>query len=143
MMRLMIFYALLLTSNLALADGPNACVSDGQQIALRGIATQIPLKMADGQMNTVWVITTDAPVCINEKNSTNSIKNRAQVRQFQVMGFPPPAGEPIELTGKISTGNSLNTYVVPDALRVINGRKLGSKNSLSIAEKTPSRTNAN
>ncbi|MEP7101912.1 MAG: hypothetical protein ABI781_15485, partial [Burkholderiales bacterium] len=99
------------------------CLHDGTRdrsvVTLQGKVDQEQLGMADGSVRTVWILVTSTPTCVQDPGEP-----RTMVKRVQVFGDPPPTEVPIELTGRLSTGNFSQSYAAPNALWVTKGRKL-------------------
>jgi len=109
------------TPNVTPANG--RCYDNGDVITLRGTASPQSLTLANDAVSTVWVLTTDKPICI-VRSSGDSAPQTANVLRLQIIGSPPPVDVIIELKGKLSTGNDSQYYAEPDAIEVISGRRV-------------------
>jgi hypothetical protein len=118
-------------------EGTAKCYRDADVVTLRGIAYPQSLKMADGSVKVVWILTTKNPVCVVQSLPWDDAPRRANVTRVQVIGTPPPAGATLELRGKLSTGNVTQSYAEMTAIEVTSGRRIGTAPSTA-----PSRNNA-
>lgn len=101
-----------------------ACYKDGASVTLQGNAVRQYMKMGDDSTKGVWVLALDEPVCVIDKETSEDVQGRLMVSRVQLIGMPPPEGVSLLLTGKLSTGNLSQYYIVPTALWVKSGRKL-------------------
>ncbi|MGA2989546.1 MAG: hypothetical protein ABSD88_03645 [Candidatus Korobacteraceae bacterium] len=102
------------------------CYNDGDSVSLRGVASPVMLKMANGTVSKVWVLTTETPVCVMEQAPWNDAPKQITVLRVQVIGSAPPLGSAVELKGKLSTGNITQYYAEPTAITVTSGRKISA-----------------
>jgi hypothetical protein len=102
------------------------CHHDDEIVALQGRAAPRALRLANGTVNTVWVLVTDQPVCVSQVTPTEDSPVVGMISRFEIIGQPPPADTEIELTGKLSTGNLTQYYAEPNALTVTSGRKIAA-----------------
>jgi len=107
-----------------IVEAATICLHDGERVTLQGIASSAHLTMANGSATTVWVIEIQDGICVDQPTAESQEGGRATIRRFQVIGPPPPPGVPIELIGTLSTGNVTQSYAVPNAIKVLSGRKL-------------------
>ena len=105
------------------------CYHDRDVVKLRGTVSSRPLSMADRSIKTVWILSTDTPVCVVETLPWTSATPKAKVSRFQIEGSPPPADTTIELTGKLSTGNVTQYYAEQNAIEVTQGRRVPNTNA--------------
>jgi hypothetical protein len=127
-LKMIVSCALLLASNFALAGGTPPCFINGQEITVKGIATQVPIpqRTADGNTGSVWVLNIDPPICVSEYFAGSTKMNSANIVQIQIIGSPPPPEQIVELTGKLSTENYSENFAIPDAIRVTTGKRLST-----------------
>ncbi|TDK67562.1 hypothetical protein [Sapientia aquatica] len=122
--------AALLFSSLSLAATPAHCINNADDVVLRGTATKEPLKMSDGRVISVWILTTETAVCIYEFNDTDTLKKSpVNVSRIQILGAAPPTGVLIELHGMLRTGNFTPYYAVPNSISVSSGIRVRKKSA--------------
>jgi hypothetical protein len=114
---------LLATLGMGAANAAN-CYRNGETVTLQGNAVRQYMKMGDDSTKGVWVLALDEPVCVIDKETSEDTQGRLMVSRVQLIGTPPPEEVSLELTGKLSTGNLSQYYIVPTALWVQKGRKV-------------------
>ena len=117
--------ALIICSALPALAAP--CFENGEVITVRGTASEQNFASAAGGAQDLWILSIDQPICVTE--TLVGEVSQHTISRLQIVGMPPPANLPIELKGKLSTGNDTEFYAEPTLLQVISGRRLASANS--------------
>lgn len=102
------------------------CFRDDSVVTLQGTASAQTLTLANGSAKTVSVLDLATPICAIENVDPTHLNQNTQISRIQVIGVPPPLGVPIELTGRLSTGNFTQYDAVPTAITVAKGRRVTS-----------------
>lgn len=124
------------TAALAQTDSAavSGCFKEGDVVTIQGTATAQSLELADGSLKNVWVLVANKPFCILDSVTAPSAPHAMSVSRFQIIGQPPPSDTPIELTGKLSTGNIAQYYLEPEAINVISGRRIAATSPQNVVQ---------
>lgn len=91
------------------------CYKDGDTLTVRGTAS----KLAEGRrLKEVWVFTATSPICVAQGANSETM-----ISTLQLIGKPPPADVPLELTGELVTSGD-NHFALEHRIRVKQGRRL-------------------
>jgi len=132
------FCASLMFSGLAAGATSATCLSNSDEVVIRGMAQAERLKVNDGREITVWILTTENPICINEFADADSLKKApASVSRIQITGVAPPAGVLIDFKGILRTGNAASYYAVPNSIAVSSAAKVRKSGGEVVAAAGP------
>jgi restriction system protein len=109
------------------------CYRNGDIITVRGIATTQQFTMPNGSLTSAIVLTATQPICIIDSKTLTE----DNISRLQLTGSPPVIDSPIEVKGKLSTGNASQYYAEPTAIEVINGYLVFDTNPASNNTITP------
>jgi uncharacterized protein YecT (DUF1311 family) len=102
------------------------CHRDGDVVTIQGAAISQSLELANGSVQSVWLLVADRPICLLESSNGIDAPRETSVSRFQIIGQAPPSDTAIELTGKLSTGNISQYYAEPTAISVISGHRIAA-----------------
>jgi hypothetical protein len=123
-----IFTAAVLLIAIANPAYAETCLQDGQKVTLQGKASLMNLNMANGSTSRIYILETYHTICVNQLLGDSIVKG--EIKKFQIIGSPPPKNILIELVGVLSTGNVTQYYGVPNAIKILSGRKILSSEIL-------------
>lgn len=95
------------------------CYKHGDTVTVRGSASKATMDRA-GTGKDVWILTTASPLCTYQAGDAAP---QEMISQLQIVGTPPPAGVPLELTGELVTRED-ERFALNHRIRVKHGRKL-------------------
>ena len=117
-------------SSVTTAPENSKCLSDGQTVTLRGVASATKSETADEFQGEYFVLTVDAPQCMTINEIGSDGPREVRLSTFKVIGDPPPLGVPLELTGSLRLLDSVHFPSGEAEIRVVSGRRIPADSSL-------------